>query len=95
MVHALTIHRTDPVYIYVAKIDKTAQILYRTCTRYALPFPRVWTLQGMKVTGEVDPERVGGQVYPSLVALLKASSQHFNTNIAKQVQNVYSHLSKS
>ena len=37
------------------------------------------------MTGEVDPERMGGQVYPSLVALLKASSQHFSTNIGKQV----------
>ena len=42
-------------------------------------------LQGMKVNGEVDPERVGGQVYPSLVALLKNSSQHFSTSIGKQV----------
>ena len=42
-------------------------------------------VQGLKVTGEVDPERSGGQVYPSLVALLKASSQHFTTNIGKQV----------
>ena len=37
------------------------------------------------MNGEVDPERVGGQVYPNLVALLKASSQHFSTNIGKQV----------
>ena len=42
-------------------------------------------LQGVKVNGEVDPERVGGQVYPSLVALLKNSSQHFSTSIGKQV----------
>lgn len=45
----------------------------------------------MKATGEVDPERVGGQMYPTLVALLKASSQHFTTNIGKQVTFVHGH----
>ena len=37
------------------------------------------------MTGEVDPERLGSQVYPNLVTLLKASSNHFATNIGKQV----------
>lgn len=53
----------------------------------------IWcsVLQGVKVNGEVDPERVGGQVYPNLVALLKTSSQHFSTNIGKQVCIVHVH----
>ena len=44
----------------------------------------------MKVSGEVDPERAGSQVFPSLVALLKTSSQHFTTNIGKQVSSKFS-----
>ena len=42
------------------------------------------------MTGEVDPERSGGQVFPTLVSLLKASSQHFTTNIGKQVSTCVS-----
>ena len=42
--------------------------------------------QGVKGSGEVDPERAGGQVFPSLVALLKSSSPHFSTTIGNQVR---------
>ena len=38
----------------------------------------------MKASGEVEHERVG-EVYTTLVGLLKAKSEHFATTIAKQV----------
>ena len=42
----------------------------------------------MKATGEVDSEKVG-EVFTTLVGLLKAKSKAFSTNIGKQVYNVY------
>ena len=51
----------------------------------------------MKASGEVEHERVG-EVYTTLVGLLKAKSEHFATTIAKQVcqkwvySDVYIHL---
>ena len=41
-------------------------------------------IQGLKSDGEVDHDRVG-EVYTTLVALLKAKSKVFATNIGKQV----------
>ena len=41
-------------------------------------------MQGLKSDGEVDHDRVG-EVYTTLVALLKAKSKVFATNIGKQV----------
>ena len=38
----------------------------------------------MKASGEVEHERVG-EVYTTLVGLLKAKSEHFATTIGKQV----------
>ena len=39
----------------------------------------------MKASGEVNAERTG-DVFTTLVGLLKAKSQHFAINIGKQVQ---------
>ena len=51
----------------------------------ALLYELIFTsLQGMKASGEVEHERVG-EVYTTLVGLLKAKSEHFATTIAKQV----------
>ena len=41
-------------------------------------------LQGINASGEVEHERVG-EVYTTLVGLLKAKSKHFATTIGKQV----------
>lgn len=69
-------------------------IFDKTTCISTLMYEWMWccVLQGMKVNGEVDPERVGGQVYPNLVTLLKNSSQHFSTNIGKQVCTFYTVL---
>ena len=51
----------------------------------------------MKASGEVEHERVG-EVYTTLVGLLKAKSEHFATTIGKQVcqewlyNDVYVHV---